>query len=119
MYLGGLNRDGASWAVGIRHPRRDRETIDTLRVSNKAVCTSGDYERPDHIVDSRAGARASAVASATVVAPSAMLADALATAAFVLGPADGLDLLARTGVEGLIVTRELECYETAGLRDVA
>jgi thiamine biosynthesis lipoprotein len=119
LYLGGLNRDGAAWAVGIRHPRRDRETIDMLRVSNKAVCTSGDYERPDHIVDLRVGARPGMVASATVVAPSAMLADALATAAFVLGPVDGLDLLARTGVEGLIVTRELERYETAGLRDVA
>jgi thiamine biosynthesis lipoprotein ApbE len=45
-----------------------------------------------------------------------MLADALATAAFVLGPEDGLDLLNRAGVDGLLVTPQLERYETRGLR---
>jgi thiamine biosynthesis lipoprotein len=43
------------------------------------------------------------VASVTVVAPRAMLADALATAAFVLGPADGIRLFDRLGVDGLII----------------
>jgi thiamine biosynthesis lipoprotein len=51
----------------------------------------------------------------TVVAPTAMLADALATAAFVLGPSDGLALLRRHGVEGLILTPSLERFETAAL----
>ena len=55
------------------------------------------------------------VASVTVVAPNALLADALATAAFVLGPAEGLRLLERHGVEGLIVTPALERLETSGL----
>ena len=59
------------------------------------------------------------MASATVVAPRAMLADALATAAFVLGPEEGIDLLHRVGVEGLIVTPELERFETRGLRYAA
>jgi thiamine biosynthesis lipoprotein len=120
LYLGGSNGEGAPWSVGIRHPRRDNEVIDTLRVSNKAVCTSGDYERRTaggchHILDPRTGKPSRAVASATVVASGAMLADALATAAFVLGPEDGVQLLNRMGVEGLIVTPELERYETRGL----
>ncbi len=50
-----------------------------------------------------------------MVASGAMLADALATAAFVLGPEEGIELLDRMGVEGLIVTPELERYETRGL----
>jgi thiamine biosynthesis lipoprotein len=120
LYLGGANPQGTPWAVGIRHPRRDRELIASLRVSNQAVCTSGDYERhaPDgghHILDPRTGRSAHTVASATVVADGALLADALATAAFVLGPKDGIDLLNRMGVDGLIVTPELERYETRGL----
>jgi thiamine biosynthesis lipoprotein ApbE len=45
-----------------------------------------------------------------------MLADALATAAFVLGPQDGIRLLDRMGVGGLILTPELERYETGDLR---
>lgn len=116
LYLGGHNPDGGLWSVGIRHPRADDGLIDSLFVSGKAVCTSGDYERGSHIFDPRIDSPSTACASVTVVAPTAMLADALATAAFVLGPAEGLALLARHAVEGLIVTPALERYETAGLR---
>lgn len=116
LYLGGSNAMGKPWQVGIRHPRRESELIDTVVVSNQAVCTSGDYERGRHILDTRTGAVADCVASATVVASGAMLADALATAAFVLGAADGIALLERMNVEGLIITSELERYETRGLR---
>jgi FAD:protein FMN transferase len=120
LYLGGFNPQGEPWCVGIRHPRNDGEVIDRLCVSNQAVCTSGDYERktPDggsHILDPRTGTSPQAVASATVVASGAMLADALATAAFVLGPDDGIRLLNRLGVDGLILTPELKRYETRGL----
>jgi len=119
LYLGGSNRHGAPWSVGIRHPRKDHELIASLCVSNQAVCTSGDYERRDHIVNPQTGAIGSEVASATVVAPRAMLADALATALFVLGPQAGIQLLNRVGVEGLIVTPDLERYETQGLGHAA
>ena len=115
LYLGGRNPDGAPWSVGVRHPRADGGLLDTFRVSDAAVFTSGDYERPAHIVDPRSGASPGAVASVTVVAPGAMLADALGTAAFVLGPPEGLRLLERHGVEGLIVTTALERFETRGL----
>ena len=124
LYLGGRDPGGAPWSVGIRHPRLDGQIIETLRVSDQAVCTSGDYERRvvggdgngHHILDPRAGESARALASATVVAPTALLADALATAAFVLGPTEGLELLERLGVDGLLLTPELERYETPGLR---
>jgi len=119
LYLGGLNPLGEPWTVGIRHPRRHGELIDTLRVSNQAVCTSGDYERGPHILDPRTEGTAQSVASATVVAGGAMLADALATAAFVLGPRDGIELLTRMGVDGLIVTPGMERYETRGVRGAA
>ena len=121
LYLGGSNPQGAPWSVGIRHPRSAGESIHAMRISNQAVCTSGDYERvvatdtgEHHILNPQSGTSPRAVASATVVAPSAMLADALATAAFVLGPVDGIRLLERQGVDGLIVTPELERFQTRG-----
>ncbi len=123
LYLGGCNPAGAPWSIGIRHPRREGEVIESIRVSNQAVCTSGDYERRipgeaagHHIIDPLTGGSANAVASVTVVAATAMLADALSTAAFVLGPVDALPLFARTGVNGLIVSTTLERYATPGLR---
>lgn len=115
LYLGGCNPQGEPWSVGIRHPRIPGDPIERCRVSDRAVCTSGDYERGAHILDPRSGEAASGVVSATVLAPSAMLADALATAAFVLAPDDGITLLGRLGVEGLIVTAGLEVFRTAGL----
>ena len=117
LFVGGPRPDGEPWRVGIRHPRRPDRLFTTVRVIDGAVCTSGDYERRTaaghHIIDPRAAAPA-ATASATVVAPNAMLADALATAAFVLGGVDGIRLLERHGVEGLIVSADVECYATAG-----
>ena len=122
LYLGGCNPNGEPWSIGIRHPRRENELIDSVRVSNQAVCTSGDYERKSpaendghHILDPRAGGSPQAVASVTVVAPTAMLADAVATAAFVLGPADGIQLFNRVGVEGLIISPALERFATQGM----
>ena len=101
--------------MGIRHPRRDREIIESISVSDEAVCTSGDYERRDHILDPRPGGSANVSISATVVAPTALVADALSTAAFVLGPAKGIQLLERQGVEGLILSPTLERFTTRGL----
>lgn len=120
LYLGGRNPDGEAWAVGIRHPRLHDQLIETLRVSNRAVCTSGVYERPGkdargHILDPRTGQPADEVASVTVVAPTAMLADAVATAAFVLGAEEGLELFERLGVEGLILSPTMERRQTRGL----
>ena len=122
LYLGGCNSNGKPWSVGIRHPRRDNELIFSLPVSNRAVCTSGDYERlspindeDHHILDPRTKVSVRDVASVTVIAPTAMLADALATAAFVLGPVEGIRLFERLGVDGLIISPALERYATPGM----
>jgi len=120
LYFGGTNLQGEPWRVGIRHPRIDGELIDVLLVSDAAVCTSGDYERHTraghHIIDPVTRIPAGAVASATVVAPNALLADAASTAVFVLGPEDGLSLCERLGLQGLIISASLDRHETPGLR---
>ncbi|MCX5768307.1 MAG: FAD:protein FMN transferase [Gemmatimonadetes bacterium] len=124
-YFGGSNAAGEPWSVGIRHPRIEGTLIETVRVSNAAVCTSGDYERLSpvdptrhHLIDPRAKVGATTVASATVIAPTAMVADAFSTTAFVLGAAPGLAFLNTHDVDGLLVTPSIERFETSGLRDV-
>ena len=123
LYLSGANEKAEPWSVGVRHPRRDGELIASLRVTDCAVCTSGDYERKSaaghHILDPATGASAQAAASVTVVAPAAIVADTLATAAFVMGPEIAIPFLERMGVEGLIFTPELQRFETRGLRNAA
>jgi len=122
LLVAGRTAQGRPWRVGVRHPRDGRALACALDVGAGAVCTSGDYERrtPDgaqhHLLDPRTGASAGALASATVIAPTAMAADGLATAAFVLGPERGLRLLHREGVEGVLIDPTGGQRLTDGLR---
>jgi len=115
---------GRAWKIGVRHPRRNGELLATLRLDGGAVVTSGDYERffevdgvrYHHLLDPRSGYPARGCQSVTVTAEEATLADALATAAFVLGPEQGLQLLEEwPGVEGLMVAADGEVRTTSGL----
>lgn len=120
LFLSGHRSDGAPWEVGIRHPRDPDRLCAVMSACDTAVCTSGDYERPSpagdghHLVDPSTGASPCELASVTVTAPSAMTADAMATAAFVLGPTRGLRFLADHGVDGLLVTPALTWRTTPG-----
>jgi Membrane-associated lipoprotein involved in thiamine biosynthesis len=80
---------GRPWRVGIRHPDRADRVAAVLAVSDRAVATSGAYERGDHITDPRTGAAPVGLRSVTVVGPGLAFTDAYATAIFVMG-LDGL-----------------------------
>jgi thiamine biosynthesis lipoprotein len=74
------------WRIGIRHPWRGNAFAAIVECAGGAVATSGTYERGQHLIDPRTGARRAALASATVLGPDLTLADALATAIAVAGP---------------------------------
>ncbi|HOE91735.1 MAG TPA: FAD:protein FMN transferase, partial [Candidatus Cloacimonadota bacterium] len=87
--------------IGIQHPRIATDVIATLEVSNMAVVTSGDYERffeidgvrYHHILNPKTGYPAQNTISVTVISKTAVLADALSTALFVMSPEDGIRLI--------------------------
>lgn len=119
------DRQGRPWRIGIQHPRSKGELLTSLPLIDCAVVTSGDYERfferdgvrYHHIFDPRSGRPARLTRSVTVVAADAVSADALATAAFVLGPQDGLRFLEQLPeVEGLLIGADGKEYQTTGLR---
>jgi len=114
------------WRIAIQHPRDSGRALATLAVADTSVVTSGDYERffesegvrYHHLFDPRTGYPAGACRSVTVVTPSAALADALATAAFVLGPEQGLALFRRfPQAEGVIVDAAGRPHVSPGLED--
>jgi len=92
------------WPVGVRHPLRPGRRLATVQLDNKALGTSGSGtqffiergRRLGHILDPRTGVPAEGVLSATVVAPTAVEADSLSTALYVLGPT-GLTRMAPPG----------------------
>jgi FAD:protein FMN transferase len=77
--------DGHPWRVGIRHPDRADRVAAVLAVSDRAVATSGAYERGAHIADPRTGHAPNGLRSVTVVGPRLAFTDAYATALFVMG----------------------------------
>lgn len=102
MRFAGMRPDGRKWRVMVRRPPGDADVCEMyLRLESRAVATSGDYARYfnvggrkfSHIIDPRSGRPVENVPSVTVVAQDAMSADALATAASVLGAEDALRLI--------------------------
>ncbi|MBS3985909.1 MAG: FAD:protein FMN transferase [Selenomonadales bacterium] len=101
--------------IGVQHPTQPDALIAVVSTYGGAVLTSGDYERYfiqdgvryTHIVDPRTGMTVRGIASATIVAPEAALADAIATAAMVLNVEQGIALIESfPGVMGLLVTED-------------
>jgi len=111
-------RGNARWRVGLQSPF-DESLIATVSLTDAAVCTSGNYrrfseidgKRYSHIVDPRTGWPANATPSVTVVARSAVVADAWATSLSVLGE-DGLKLLPEdSDIEAALVIGSPDDYE--------
>ncbi|MFO0816435.1 MAG: FAD:protein FMN transferase [Pirellulales bacterium] len=90
----GLPLDETGWTVALKHPLRPEQRLAEFRLRDRALGTSGSGsqhffhrgKRYGHILDPRTGKPAEVVVSATVIAPTAALADALATAFYVAGP---------------------------------
>lgn len=109
----GATPGGGPWPVDIEDPfTRQAQIIATLSLNDAGVCTIAHYGRVivingkaySHIIDPNTGYPTSQVASVTVVARTAMIADAWSTALAVLGP-PGLDRIGGdTGIEAMIIT---------------
>ena len=91
LYAIGGSPAGGPWTVGIRDPHDRHGIAQTLEIADRAVATSGDYERfftwrgvrYHHLMDpATAAPRRTPMRSATVIADRAMDADAASTTAF-------------------------------------
>ena len=119
---GNLFAYGTTWRVGIKNPRKEG-IFKTVCVKNKAIATSGDYERFfvsevkgkrkrfSHIFDPRTGYPAQDCISATVIAPSGVESDWLSTSLFVLGPEKAKALLNKMGLKGIIIDKNEKIIE--------
>jgi len=111
----GQKPDGQQWTFTVDNPFGEG-FIGTFKMDEGAVCTSGNYRRNvtiggkrySHIIDPRTGWPAETSPSVTVLAPTATIADAWATALSVRGP-DGLALLPE-GVEAMLVIGTTQKY---------
>jgi len=118
----GHKAPGSSWVIGIQSPRSEVGVLQTTHsLQNQALATSGDYMQAftsdysqHHILNPHSGHSSPELASVSIIAPSAMLADGLATAMMVLGR-EGLVLVEDLAdCEAYAVTKEAQIIKTSG-----
>jgi FAD:protein FMN transferase len=108
---------GSPWQIGIQSPRSNQPRfLGRLSVKDRAVATSGDYVQAfvsdysaNHILDPSTGYSPSQIASVTVIAPTAVLADGLATTLMVAGCQDGPKILRQfNDCQAYLATKDLQ-----------
>jgi len=117
----GNKLDGTPWRVALRNPQDKKASITTIELCDKAVATSGNYERylneekqSPHIMDPRTGSIVQGLMSVTILAENTIDADALSTAVFVLGAEEGIRLVERSGSEALIIDNDGKIIRSSG-----
>ncbi|MEW5722922.1 MAG: FAD:protein FMN transferase [Thermodesulfobacteriota bacterium] len=111
---------GRSWRIAVQDPFDPQKYARLVGVEDQAIATSGSYEvfynqerTYHHLLDPKAGLPATALVSATTIAPTTALADALATAGFV-----NPDIYRTRQVQGLIITRNKRQAMTPGFKEI-
>ena len=115
---------GEYWMVAIVNPLNKDKIFSWLPIKNKAVVTSGNYEKfinfngklYSHIIDPRTGYPSEGILSVTIFAEQAELADALATSVFVLGEEIGMNLINQLkGIDCIIINDKNEIIKSKNI----
>ncbi len=122
---GEISAIGYDWIVGIQHPRETNSIIKTIKLNDYTVATSGDYEqyfeidgkRYHHILDPKTGYPSSGLQSVTIIHKENTIADALATAVFVMGKDEGMKLIENLNdTEVMIIDDKGKIFYSSGFK---
>jgi thiamine biosynthesis lipoprotein len=97
----GFQPNGKKWTIGVADPESPAAAFSFMEISNKAVATSGNYEKfvtidgkkYSHTIDPKTGLPITGIKSVTIIASNAEFADAMATPIAVMGIKAGLYLI--------------------------
>ena len=116
MRVSGIKASGKNWIIAIEKPETQQRSVqEFISIGNNAVATSGDYRiyyeqdgvRYSHLINPTTGYPITHnVVSVTVVHPSSMTADGLATALIVMGKENALALAAKYDIAVYLITKE-------------
>ena len=94
----GTQTNGKQWTVGIADPNEKIKSFAQMNISNKAIATSGNYEKfitindkkYSHTINPKTGLPITGISSVTIICNNAEIADAMATPVMVMGIEAGL-----------------------------
>ncbi len=126
IYAKGKNKNGDDWNIGVLDPKTKNSLL-TLRISDKFVITSGNYlrfrdinsKRYHHIIDAKTGYPVdNELNSVTIVSDNGFLGDALSTSCFLLGYEKSKSLLEKYDVSAIFVTKDNKVYYSKELKNL-
>lgn len=127
VYALGKRSDGNLWRVGVADPLGEsaEDKAGILSVSDRAVVTSGNYQRSftqngvvyGHIIDPKTGYPAdSDLLSVTIISPDGTLCDALSTALFVMGREEAVRFYREnSGFDIILIANNGEIFVSEGI----
>jgi thiamine biosynthesis lipoprotein len=123
----GIRDDGKPWVIAIQDPVKKDRHLDVIHLCDAAVGTSGNYENYfdrekmfHHIANPKTGISPVLTASASVIAPTGMEADALATSLLVMNPIEGIRFIdSLPEREALVISRTNRMQRSAGWKNVS
>lgn len=124
----GTKTDGSKWRVAVQSPDDESDYLGVLSVSDKAVITSGGYERYfeqdgityHHIIDPKTGYPAeNGLKSVTIVSADGTLADGLSTSLFIMGEEKAAEFwrMHSDEFDAILLTDDGTIYVTEGIAD--
>lgn len=120
----GRQPDGKAWTIGISNPDNPQDVFSYLAISDKAVATSGNYEKYvmiggkkySHTINPKTGLPISGIKSVTVIADNAEFADAMATPIAVMGIEAGLYMINQIpGIHCIIIDDNNKVYTSKNI----
>jgi thiamine biosynthesis lipoprotein len=123
----GSRGDKKAWTVAIQDPKKKKQYPDIIRLTDAAIATSGNYEvyfdrekMFHHIIDPRTGLSPLLSTSVSVIALTAMDADALSTSVFVMNPTHANRFInSLKGCECLVISKGGKTFKSSGWNSVA
>lgn len=128
IYALGKKSDRSLWTIGIQNPFSKRGTFaGTIKVKNKSLVTSGNYERYfvqsgvryQHIIDPRTGfPSTSSIVSATIVSDTSIEGDGLSTGIYILGLDKSIRIInSLKNVDAVLIDKNAKVYVSSGLKN--
>ena len=123
----GFQPNGKPWTIGIASPQNISHPFSSMSITDKAVATSGNYEkfvtiagkRYSHTIDPKTGFPVSGIKSVTIICPNAEIADALATPVMVMGVQVGLEMINQLqDVACVIIDEDHKIYTSDNIKIV-
>jgi thiamine biosynthesis lipoprotein len=120
----GLQPNQKKWTIGIANPDSSGQIFSTLKISEMAVATSGNYEKfviigdkkYSHTINPRTGMPVSGIKSVTIITTNAEIADAMATPVTIMGVRAGLDMINQMkDIEAIVIDDNDKLFTSKGI----